>query len=191
MTHDPFILFATWFDELKITNVKEPTAMTLATASKAGRPSSRIVLLKNFDQNGFVFFTNSQSRKGRELHDNPYAALSLYWMDMQRQIRIEGRVEEVTGKEADDYYASRHLESRIGAWASKQSEKLANRAELERRVREFSARFGNNPPRPPHWYGYRLIPDYFEFWKEGAHRLHDRDCFELKDGKWENFRLYP
>lgn len=165
--------------------------MTLATAGKNGRPSARIVLLKNFDERGFVFYTNSQSRKGRELQENPFASLSFYWMDMQRQIRIEGKTEAVTGKEADDYYNSRHLESRIGAWASKQSEKLGSRAELEKRVENFSARFGTTPPRPPHWHGYRLIPDYFEFWQEKSFRLHDRDIFELKDGNWNNFKLYP
>ena len=188
---NPFDLFTAWYAGALGSNLKEPTAMTLATASSDGHPSSRIVLLKAFDGRGFTFFTNSESRKGSELKENPHAAISFYWMDLQRQIRIEGSVETVTGREADDYYNSRALESRIGAWASKQSERLYDRQELLDRASEFGKKYGITPPRPPHWHGYRLKPEYFEFWQEGAHRLHDRKCFRLDDNSWESFKLYP
>ncbi len=189
---NPFEIFAAWYAEILGSGIKEPTAMTLATADKNGRPSARIVLLKAFDERGFVFYTNSHSRKGTDLKENPQASLSFYWMDMQRQIRIEGNVEPVTGQEADDYYNSRALESRIGAWASMQSERLQDRQELLDRVSDFGKKYGITPPRPPHWHGYRVKPDYFEFWREGDFRLHERDCFQLKaDGNWESFKLYP
>jgi pyridoxamine 5'-phosphate oxidase len=191
MKNNPFELFSNWFDAAINSGMKEPTAMNLATANKSGIPSSRIVLLKDFDERGFVFYTNSLSRKGSNLAENPQAALNFYWMDLMRQIRIEGKVEKVEGHDADEYYNSRALESRIGAWASKQSEKLESKAELLKRAAEYGIKYGITPPRPPHWHGYRVVPRYFEFWKEGTFRLHDRDCYELKDNAWQHFKLYP
>ena len=189
---NPFEIFAAWYAEILGSGIKEPTAMTLATANAKGRPSSRIVLLKAFDERGFVFYTNSQSHKGNDLRENPQAALSFYWMDLMRQVRIEGIAEPVTGQEADDYYNSRALESRIGAWASKQSEILPTAEELLERNAEFAKKYGITPPRPPHWHGYRIKPDYFEFWQEGKFRLHERECFRLgANGNWESFKLYP
>jgi len=191
MSNNPFEVFSAWFDIAKNSGMKEPTAMNLATATKSGVPCSRIVLLKGFDDKGFVFYTNSQSRKGQNLAENPQAALNFYWMDLMRQIRIEGKIEKVEGAETDEYYNSRAHGSRIGAWASKQSEILPSKAELVKRVAEFEIKFGFNPPRPPHWHGYRLVPNYFEFWQEAKFRLHDRDCYKLENSKWLNFKLYP
>lgn len=191
MKHNPFEIFGEWFEKAKASGMKEPTAMNLATANAEGVPSSRIVLLKQWDERGFVFYTNANSRKGRELKANQKAALNFYWMDMERQIRIEGDVEEVTGEEADKYYDSRQLEKRFGAWASKQSEVLPSRDELITSIDELKKKFGENPPRPPYWHGFRIIPRKIEFWQEGAHRLHQRDVFERNGADWKHFQLYP
>lgn len=197
--NDPFKLFAEWYAAAAKTGIKEPTAMQLATADKNGAPSVRVVLLKAWDERGFVFYTNANSRKGKELTSNPQAALNFYWMDMERQIRIEGSVEEVKGKEADDYYDSRQLERRFGAWASKQSEVLKSRDDLITSMEELKKKYGENPPRPPYWHGFRIVPKRFEFWQEGAHRLHQRDVYErdgnIEAGKgaanWKHFQIYP
>ncbi len=188
---DPFAIFTEWYGAAQKT-VKEPTAFNLATVGRDGRPSSRIVLLKNFDPRGFVFYTNSQSKKGAAIAKNQNVALNFFWADLQKQIRIEGVTEKVEGAEADGYYNSRELGKRIGAWASLQSEILPKREDLFRRIQDFMEKFGDNPPRPPHWHGYRVKPDYFEFWQEGEFRLHERDVFERrKDGSWAHYKLYP
>jgi pyridoxamine 5'-phosphate oxidase len=188
---NPFKLFTDWYTEYQKLGVKEPTHMILATATKSGKPSCRIVLLKGHDENGFVFYTNSQSRKGGELTENPQVAATFYWMDLQKQVRIEGVVEPIIGKEADDYYHSRSLKSRIGAWASLQSQILPSRAELLKRAAEFGLKFGLNPPRPEHWHGYRIIPSRIEFWQEGDFRLHDRTVYTNTEKGWEVTKLYP
>jgi len=187
----PFQLFAEWFEAAKKSGIKEPTAMSLATANKNAAPSVRIVLLKAWDERGFVFYTNANSRKGKELSENPVAALNFYWMDMERQIRIEGAVEEVKGEEADKYYDSRQLEKRFGAWASKQSEVLKSRDDLITSMKELRQKYGDKPPRPPYWHGFRIVPKHFEFWQQGDHRLHQRDVFERQGNGWKHFHLYP
>ncbi len=190
---DPIAKFKDWFDEAKSSGMKEPTAVTLATATRTGKPSARPVLLKHFDERGFVFFTNYNSRKGRELIDNPQAALMFYWMEMAKQIRIEGKVERTTEAESDKYFASRHPESQLGAWASKQSEMLPDRdvmlEQLDLRRKEFA---GIDVVRPPYWGGFRLKPETIEFWQEGEFRLHQRTLYARKEnGKWEASLLYP
>lgn len=189
---DPFALFAEWFAAAKASEPNDPNAMILATATPGGLPSSRVVLLKDHDTSGFVFYTNKQSRKGNELAANPNAALLFYWKTLHRQVRIEGRVTDVTDAEADTYYASRPRVSRLGAWASLQSRPLPERAELERRVAETDARYpGDSIPRPPHWSGYRLLPSYFEFWQDMPFRLHDRSTFTRNGDLWARTKLYP
>jgi pyridoxamine 5'-phosphate oxidase len=170
----------------------EPTAMSLATVGVGGRVSVRTVLLKDFDATGFVFYTNTHSKKGRQLADNKQAAISILWKTIFCQVLIEGEVESVTDREADEYFSSRPRGSQIGAWASLQSEELDSRETLEQRVEEFEQKFaGKEVPRPPHWSGYRLKPDTIEFWYGKESRLHDRFCFTLKDNKWQKQRLYP
>lgn len=171
---DPVRQFARWFDEAVASKVNEPNAMALATADAQGRPSVRIVLLKGFDAAGFVFYTNYESRKGGELAANPHASLLLFWPELERQVRIEGRVERVSEAESDAYFASRPLASRIGAWASPQSRVIDGKAWLLARAAEMGARHGLNPKRPPHWGGFRVVPDVFEFWQGRPSRLHDR-----------------
>jgi pyridoxamine 5'-phosphate oxidase len=189
---EPFDQFRGWLEQAIAARIPEPNAMTLATVGPEGRPSTRVVLIKGFDRRGLVWYTNYDSRKGRELAGNPQAALQFHWVEMERVVRIEGRVERSDPAEADAYYASRPLASRIGAWASPQSEELSSRAVLVARTAEFGLKFGLNPPRPPHWGGYRLIPDYWEFWQGRRSRLHDRICYRLgPDGQWSKHRLAP
>lgn len=188
----PLEQFRQWLNEAIAAKVPEPNAMTLATVGPEGRPSTRVVLIKGFDERGLVWYTNYQSRKGRELAANPQAALQFHWVEMERVVRIEGRVEFSDAAEADAYYASRPLASRIGAWASEQSEVLPSRMDLVRRTAEMGLKHGLNPPRPPHWGGYRLVPEYWEFWQGRRSRLHDRICYRLQaDGRWTRARLSP
>jgi len=186
----PMEQFGRWFEQALAAHVPEPNAMTLATANAEGRASARIVLLKGYDAQGFVFYTNYQSRKGQELAARPWASLLFFWQALERQVRIEGRVERVSAAESDAYYHSRPLGSRIGAWASPQSQPIT-RAELEAREAEFSTRYGSAPPRPEHWGGYRLQPEYIEFWQGRPSRLHDRLCYEQKNDAWHLTRLSP
>ncbi|HEX7559629.1 MAG TPA: pyridoxamine 5'-phosphate oxidase, partial [Usitatibacter sp.] len=171
---DPLKQFGVWMAEAINAQIPEPTAMTLATANAAAHPSARIVLLKGLDPGGFVFFTNYESRKGRELAANPLAALTFFWKELERQVRIEGEIEKVSAGESNAYYLTRPLGSRIGAWASPQSRVIDNRAWLEKRWAELGAQQGENPQRPAHWGGYRVIPAYLEFWQGRMSRLHDR-----------------
>lgn len=189
---DPIEQFKRWFDEALAAEVPEANAMSVATVNANGRPSSRIVLIKEFDHRGFSWFTNYESRKGRELHQNQYAALLFHWIELERQVRIEGRVERISAKENDAYFHSRPLGSRIGAIASEQSEPVASREALEIRYAAAEAQHGEHPLRPAHWGGYRLIPDYIEFWQGRSSRLHDRIAFKLQaDGSWNKQRLQP
>ncbi len=187
----PFAQFEKWFADAVAASLPEPNAMTLATVDAAQRPSTRIVLIKEFDARGPVWFTNYQSRKGRELAGNNFAALQFHWVELERVVRIEGRVEKIDEPESDAYFASRPLDSRIGAWASPQSETINGRAVLVARAAQFAAKFLLNPPRPPHWGGYRLVPDRFEFWQGRPSRLHDRIVYTLVDGAWGIERLAP
>ena len=189
---DPFQLFAEWMSEAARSEIDDASAMSLATVGEGGMPSVRIVLLKGVDRRGFVFYTNLNSRKGRQLRANPKAALCFHWKSVARQVRIEGSVELISDAEADTYYASRPRGSRIGAWASMQSEPLESREVLERQVAETDARFpGETVPRPPFWSGFRVVPERIEFWRDGAYRLHDRIEY-LRDGDgWSHRRLYP
>lgn len=187
----PIQQFTLWFDEALKAGVPEPNAMTLATATLAGRPSARTVLLKGYDERGMVFFTNYASRKGKELDENPWASLLFFWPALERQVRLEGRVEKVSAAESDEYFHSRPLGSRIGAWVSPQSQPIT-RAELEARTVKLTAELGDNPERPPHWGGYRLAPDHVEFWQGRPSRLHDRLVFQRDDaGQWSRQRLAP
>lgn len=190
--HDPFELFDCWWQDALAGGLVEPNAMTLATADAAGRPSARMVLLKAYDRHGFVWYTNFESRKSRDLEVNPQAAL-VFWFDrLERQVRAEGRVEKVRASVADAYFASRPRSSQLGAWASPQSQPIADRAELDARQRSVEARFGDGPiPRPPHWGGFRLVPDALEFWQGGRARLHDRFRFERDGDGWRRQRLAP
>jgi pyridoxamine 5'-phosphate oxidase len=189
--NQPLALFEKWFQTALDSEVPEPNAMTLATVDADGRPSTRIVLVKSFDASGVVFYTNYRSRKARELEANPYAALQFHWVELERVVRIEGRVERTSAAESDAYFAKRPLDSRIGAWASPQSEVIANRGVLLANAAAAAAKYGLNPPRPEHWGGYRLVPDTWEFWAGRKSRLHDRVRFRLVDGQWRKERLAP
>jgi len=188
---DPFALFQDWMAKATQTEINDPNAMTLATATADGRPSARIVLLKGADREGFVFYTNTESRKGRELGANPGVALLFHWKSLGRQVRIEGLAEPVGTDEADEYFASRPRISRLGAWASEQSRRLPDRATLEARLHEMDTRYQAAVPRPPHWSGYRVRPDSFEFWQDMPFRLHDRTVFQRTREGWEAVKLYP
>jgi len=189
---DPIDLFESWFEAAQEAGVLLPEAVTLATASTDGVPSARMVLLKGVDRGGFVFFTNYGSRKAREMDANPRAALCFHWAILQRQVRVSGRVTRVTAEESAAYFATRPRGSQIGAWASRQSERLGNREELEKSVRELSARFeGKDVPLPPFWGGYRLEPETIEFWQGRVDRLHDRLVFRRAEGGWSTERLHP
>lgn len=188
---DPLKQFERWLGEAIDAQVPEPNAMTLCTVASDLRPSSRIVLIKGCDARGIVWYTNYESRKGRELSGNPYAALQFHWVELERVVRIEGRVEKTSAEESDAYFASRPLDSRIGAWASPQSEVISGRDVLVKNAAVAAARHLLSPPRPAHWGGYRLVPDRWEFWQGRKSRLHDRLRYRLEDAAWVRERLAP
>ena len=188
---DPLAQFELWLQQAITGEIPEPNAMTLATVGADGRPSTRVVLIKGCDARGIVWFTNYQSRKGRELAHQPFAALQFHWVELERVVRIEGRVEPIDAAESDTYFQSRPLDSRIGAWASPQSEVISSRGVLVANAAKFGAKFMLNPPRPPHWGGYRLVPDRWEFWQGRKSRLHDRLQYRLHDDIWSRKRLAP
>ncbi len=187
----PLRQFDTWLKQALDAQVPEANAMTLATVGGNGRPSTRVVLIKGYDERGIVWYTNYHSRKGRELTAHPFAALQFHWVELERVVRIEGAVEKVSSEESDAYFRSRPLDSRLGAWASPQSEVIASRAVLMANVAKVSAKYLLDPPRPPHWGGFRLVPDAWEFWQGRKSRLHDRLRYQLSDGAWLRDRLAP
>ena len=189
---NPFVQFQRWFDQAVEAELPEPNAMTVATATKDGIPSARIVLLKGFDDRGFVFYTNYNSHKAQELIDNPHAALVFLWTELERQIRIVGSVEKISAEESDAYFYSRPIASRLGAWASEQSQVIVNRSVLEQRLEDLKAQYENqNIPRPSHWGGFRVKPVGIEFWQGRSSRLHDRLRYQLQNGEWMLDRLSP
>ena len=189
---DPFALFGLWFSQAVAVESTEPNAMMLASVDSAGQPHLRTLLLKGFDPQGFVFFTNYQSAKGQQLLAHPAVAMTFWWPDLERQVRIEGAVEQVSDQESDQYYHSRPLGSRLGAWTSPQSQVISGREELAQLLAEVEARYADSePPRPPHWGGFRLVPQMIEFWQGRPSRLHDRLRYRLEEGTWLRERLAP
>ncbi len=189
---DPYELFGLWLTDAEGSEINDPNAMSLATVDQDGMPDIRVVLLKGFDRDGFVFYTNFESDKGRQLLGQPRAGLCFHWKSLRRQVRIRGTVEPVSSAEADEYYATRPRGSRIGAWASRQSRPLPDRATLEKAVADYEEKFeGEEPPRPDHWSGFRIKPVQMEFWHDRPFRLHDRVRFDSEGGDWRKGRLYP
>lgn len=188
---NPRLQFERWLQEALQAELPEPNAMTLASVGSDGRPSTRVVLIKGCDDRGIVWYTNYESRKGRELEAHPWGALQFHWVELERVVRIEGRVERTSTEESDAYFASRPLDSRIGAWASPQSQVIADRSVLVANAARASARYLLDPPRPPHWGGFRLVPDQWEFWQGRPSRLHDRLRYRLEAGQWLRERLAP
>lgn len=191
---NPYDLFKNWLSQAEVGEVNDPNAMCLATATPDGKPSARMVLLKGLDERGFVFYTNTGSRKGQQLEQNQNAAICFHWKSLQKQVRVEGVIEEVSAAEADAYYNTRHRGSRVGAWASKQSQELGSYQELKKFVEGYEAEFEGKEdiPRPPYWKGFRLKPDYFEFWIDGEYRLHQRHLYTPNGaGGWTTKMLYP
>lgn len=188
---DPLRQFERWFEQASTTKLPEPNAMTLATVGSDGRPSTRIVLVKDWDERGLVWYSNYRSRKGRDLEHQPCAALQFHWVELERVVRIEGRVQTTTDAESDAYFATRPLDSRLGAWASPQSEVIASRAVLIAGAAKAAVRYALNPPRPAHWGGYRLQPERWEFWQGRKSRLHDRLRYRWHEGTWLRERLAP
>jgi pyridoxamine 5'-phosphate oxidase len=189
---DPIEQFQQWFREAQEAKVHEVNAMNLSTASADGRPSSRIVLLKEITEKGFAFYTNYESSKGRQIAENPFAAITFFWPELERQVRLEGRVEKISAELSDEYFSSRPRASQLGAWASPQSREIPDRKILEEREKSYKEKFGQGPiPRPPHWGGYELIPDHVEFWQGRPSRLHDRLVYEKDVSGWVRKRLAP
>ena len=188
---DPLKQFERWLNEAIHSEVPEPNAMTVATVASNMRPSTRVVLIKGYDERGIVWYTNYDSRKGQELAGNPFAALQFHWVELERVVRIEGRMEKISDAESDAYFHSRPLDSRIGAWASPQSQVIDGRTVLITNAAKYAAQFMLNPPRPPHWGGYRLIPDEWQFWQGRKSRLHDRLRYRFNEGDWIRERLAP
>jgi pyridoxamine 5'-phosphate oxidase len=188
---DPMILFEKWLHEAVQAQIPEPNAMTLATVSKENRPSTRPVLIKGCDERGIVWYTNYESRKGLELAGNPCAALQFHWVELERVVRIEGRVEKISDRESDDYFGSRPFDHRIGAWASPQSQIITDRSVIEKAASKYLAKYPKDPPRPTYWGGYRLKPELWEFWQGRKSRLHDRLRYQKEAGGWKRERLAP
>lgn len=191
-TQDPFSIFSEWFQEAIDAGIPDPTIMTLATVDREGRPAARIVLLKSFDEKGFVFYTNYRSRKGMDLEQDPHAALVLHWRETGHQVRVEGIAEKLTGSASDQYFKSRPRGSQLGAWASEQSREIPSKASLEKSLKRWESEFRDRPvPRPPHWGGYRVVPDKIEFWSDRENRMHERILFEKSDQGWNSKSLAP
>ncbi len=190
---NPFEQFKTWFDQAVAAQLPEPNAMTIATVTADGKPSARIVLLKDYDERGFVFYTNYKSHKGQQLVENPWGAIAFWWAELERQVRIEGRVEKVSPAESDAYFHSRPKGSQLGAWASNQSQVIESREVLEQQLQKLKEEYDNKEvPRPPHWGGFRVIPSEIEFWQGRPSRLHDRLLYQRgEDGSWKIQRLSP